>query len=69
MKFGLFYLPTYLPQSRDAATHFDNIVEQVLFADEIGIEYVWIDWEHCNECDNLSETILFRDSILQTLSA
>ena len=25
------------------------------------IEYVWIDWEHCNECDNLSETILFRD--------
>jgi len=27
----------------------------------IGIEYVWIDWEHCNECDNLSETILFRD--------
>ena len=27
----------------------------------IGIEYVWIDWEHCNECDNLSETVLFRD--------
>src|SRR5947199_342437 len=27
----------------------------------IGIEYVWIDWEHCNEVDNLSETILWRD--------
>ena len=27
----------------------------------IGIEYVWIDWERCNECDNLSESILFRD--------
>ncbi len=27
----------------------------------IGIEYVWMDWEHCNEVDNLSETILFRD--------
>jgi sugar phosphate isomerase/epimerase len=27
----------------------------------IGVEYVWIDWEQCNECDNLSETILFRD--------
>lgn len=26
----------------------------------IGIEYVWIDWEHCNETDNLSETIQFR---------
>ncbi len=27
----------------------------------VGIEYVWTDWEHCNEVDNLSETILFRD--------
>jgi sugar phosphate isomerase/epimerase len=27
----------------------------------LGIEYVWINWEHCNESDNLSETILFRD--------
>jgi sugar phosphate isomerase/epimerase len=27
----------------------------------IGFEYVWIDWEHCNEVDNLSETILLRD--------
>jgi sugar phosphate isomerase/epimerase len=27
----------------------------------IGIEYVWIDWERCNESDNLSESILFRD--------
>ena len=27
----------------------------------IGIEYVWIDWEHCNECDNMCETILYRD--------
>jgi sugar phosphate isomerase/epimerase len=29
----------------------------------LGIEYVWIDWEHCNEADNLSETILFRDDL------
>ena len=27
----------------------------------LGVEYVWIDWEHCNEVDNLSETVLFRD--------
>lgn len=27
----------------------------------IGIEYTWFDWEHCNECDNISETILYRD--------
>jgi len=29
----------------------------------IGIEYVWIDWQHCNEVDNLSETIQLRDLI------
>lgn len=29
----------------------------------LGVEYVWIDWEGCNECDNLSETILFRDHL------
>jgi sugar phosphate isomerase/epimerase len=27
----------------------------------LGVEYVWLDWEHCNEVDNLSETIKFRD--------
>jgi sugar phosphate isomerase/epimerase len=27
----------------------------------VGIEYVWTDWEHCNEVDNVSETIQFRD--------
>ena len=27
----------------------------------LGIEYTWQDWEHCNECDNVSETILYRD--------
>ncbi|GDX41262.1 hypothetical protein LBMAG21_15540 [Armatimonadota bacterium] len=31
------------------------------YAGWVGIEYVWIDWEHCNECDNLSETVLFKD--------
>jgi sugar phosphate isomerase/epimerase len=30
----------------------------------IGIEYVWIEWQHCNEVDNLSETILLRDFLL-----
>ncbi len=27
----------------------------------IGVEYVWIAWEHCNEVDNLSETIQLRN--------
>jgi natural product biosynthesis luciferase-like monooxygenase protein len=46
MKFGLFYLPTYLPDTRDASTHLDNIVEQVVFADAIGIDYVWVVEHH-----------------------
>lgn len=27
----------------------------------LGVEYVWIDWEHCNEVDNVSETVFYRD--------
>jgi sugar phosphate isomerase/epimerase len=27
----------------------------------LGVEYVWTEWERCNEVDNLSETILLRD--------
>ncbi len=36
-------------------------MDRVGYSGWLGIEYVWIDWEHCNECDNLSETILLRD--------
>jgi len=32
------------------------------------VEYVWVDWEHCNEVDNLSETILLRDLLRANLS-
>ncbi len=32
----------------------------------VGVEYVWIDWQHCNEVDNLSETILLRDHLRST---
>lgn len=46
MKFGLFYLPTYLPEKRTASTQLDDIVEQILFADRIGIDYVWMVEHH-----------------------
>ena len=36
-------------------------MRQVGYSGYVGVEYVWIDWEHCNEVDNLSETILMRD--------
>ena len=38
-----------------------NVMDRVGYAGYVGVEYVWIDWEHCNEVDNLSETILMRD--------
>jgi sugar phosphate isomerase/epimerase len=34
----------------------------------VGLEYVWLDWEHCNECDNLAETILLRDRLRAKLA-
>ena len=46
MKFGLFYLPTYLPGLRDAQSHYRGIIEQVEFADRIGIDYAWIVEHH-----------------------
>ena len=49
---------------RDSTINYRRIVRALQRSDYrgwLGIEYVWIDWEHCNECDNLSETIRFRD--------
>jgi len=34
------------------------------YAGYLGIEYVWIEWDHCQDVDNLSETILLRDLLL-----
>ena len=38
-----------------------RVMKQAGYHGYIGVEYVWIDWEHCNEVDNLSETIQLRD--------
>ncbi len=49
---------------KDNVIDYRRVVERmqaVGYRGWLGVEYVWIDWEHCNECDNLSETILFRD--------
>jgi sugar phosphate isomerase/epimerase len=40
-----------------------DVMAEVGYPGFVGVEYVWIDWEHCNEVDNLSETILLRDHI------
>src|SRR3954465_56074 len=46
MKIGLFYLPTYLPANRDGRAHYRGIIEQVEFAERIGIDYVWLVEHH-----------------------
>ncbi len=51
---------------RESAIDFERMVDVLGGADYdgfLGLEYVWLDWEHCNECDNLSETILLRDRL------
>ena len=34
----------------------------------LSVEYVWIDWERCNETDSVSETILMRDRLNSKIS-
>ena len=34
----------------------------------LALEYVWIEWEGCNRTDNLSETLLLRQSLQAALS-
>ena len=36
-------------------------MKEVGYQGYFAMEYVWIDWEHCNEVDNVSETVLLRD--------
>lgn len=36
-------------------------MKEVGYKGYFAIEYVWIDWEHCNEVDNVSETVLLRN--------
>lgn len=38
-----------------------HAMQQAGYPGYVGVEYVWVDWEHCNEVDNLSETIQLRD--------
>jgi sugar phosphate isomerase/epimerase len=38
-----------------------KVMKKTNYAGYLELEYVWVDWEHCNETDNVSETVLFRD--------
>ena len=51
---------------KDSTIDYGRAVEALRasgYAGMLAPEYVWIDWERCNECDNISETILMRDRL------
>ena len=40
-------------------------LQQCEFSGWMALEYVWIDWEHCNEVDIVSESIQLK-TLLET---
>ena len=62
-------LQTSLNQNTIDYARILSVMKNTGYRGYIGIEYVWIDWEHCNEVDNLSEVILLRDFIRKTWAA
>jgi sugar phosphate isomerase/epimerase len=42
-------------------------LSEAAFRGNIALEYVWIEWNQCNRCDNISETILLREQLAQFL--
>jgi len=57
-----------LRESRIDFERMIDVLDEAHYDGFVGLEYVWLDWEHCNECDNLSETILLRDRLQQKLA-
>ena len=57
---------------KDSTIDFERMVDVLLaeagYDGDIGLEYLWIDWEHLNECDTVSETILLRDRLRAKLA-
>lgn len=56
---------------KDSSIDFERMVDAAAAAGydgDLGLEYLWIDWEHLNECDTVSETILLRDRLLARLT-
>ena len=45
-----------------------DALETVGYRGDLSLEYLWIDWEHLNECDTVSETILLRDRLRDRLA-
>jgi sugar phosphate isomerase/epimerase len=56
---------------KDSVVDFERMVDAMReagYEGDIGLEYLWIDWEHLNECDTVSETVLLRDRLRAKLA-
>jgi sugar phosphate isomerase/epimerase len=56
---------------RESSIDFERMVgvlEAARYDGYLTLEYVWLQWERCDECDNLSETILLRDRLRAALT-
>jgi sugar phosphate isomerase/epimerase len=54
-------LQASFPQNTIDYARVVRVMRKTNYRGYVGVEYVWTDWEHCNEVDNLSETIQLRD--------
>jgi sugar phosphate isomerase/epimerase len=57
---------------KDNTIDFERVVDSLRdlgYDGYLGLEYVWIDWERCNECDNVAETILLRERLAARLES
>ena len=51
---------------RENQIDYRSIVEKLIelgYQGYIALEYVWIEWEQMNECDNVSESVMLRDAL------
>ena len=60
-------LQASLPQNTIDYARVLRAMQKADYRGYVGVEYVWVDWEHCNEVDNLSETIQLRDFLRANL--
>jgi sugar phosphate isomerase/epimerase len=61
-------LQAALPQNTSDYGRVLRLMKKSGYKGYLGVEYVWTDWEHCNEVDNLSETIRLRDQLRKSMS-
>jgi hypothetical protein len=40
-----------------------HAMQRVNYPGYVGVEYTWQPWEHCDEVDNVSETVILRDKL------